>query len=96
MHHSKFKAGVAAFALCLVSFVASAQGVKSLTCLPASVAGGSGGSSTCTVTRSSGVAELDALTCRLVQQRFVYRPSTDRYGRPIADEVDGEHDWIPR
>lgn len=49
----------------------------------------------CTVTRSSGVAELDALTCRLVQQRFLYRPSTDHYGRPIADEVDGEHDWIP-
>jgi periplasmic protein TonB len=50
----------------------------------------------CAVTRSSGVPELDALTCRLVQQRFLYRPSTDRYGRPIADEVDGEHDWIPR
>jgi protein TonB len=50
----------------------------------------------CTVTRSSGVPELDVLTCRLVQQRFVYRPSTDSYGRPIEDEVDGEHDWIPR
>jgi protein TonB len=50
----------------------------------------------CTVTRSSGVPELDALTCRLVQQRFVYRPSTDRYGRPIEDEVDGVHDWIAR
>ena len=50
----------------------------------------------CTITRSSGVPELDSLTCRLVQQRFVYRPSTDRYGHPIADEVDGEHDWIPR
>jgi len=49
----------------------------------------------CRVTRSSGVPELDALTCRLVQQRFVYRPSTDRYGRPIEDEVDGEHDWVP-
>lgn len=48
----------------------------------------------CTVTRSSGVPELDSLTCRLIQQRFVYRPSTDRYGRPIADEVEGEHDWI--
>jgi protein TonB len=48
----------------------------------------------CTVTRSSGVAELDSLTCRLIQQRFVYRPSRDRFGRPIADEVDGEHDWI--
>ena len=50
----------------------------------------------CTVTRSSGVPELDALTCRLVQERFVYRPSTDRYGRPIEDEVDGEHDWVAR
>src|SRR5437764_7625006 len=50
----------------------------------------------CTVTRSSGVPELDALTCRLVQQRFVYRPSTDRYGRPVEDEVDGEHDWVAR
>jgi periplasmic protein TonB len=50
----------------------------------------------CAVTRSSGVPQLDGLTCRLVQQRFVYRPSTDRYGRPIADEVEGEHDWIAR
>ena len=48
----------------------------------------------CTVTRSSGVPELDALTCRLIRQRFRYRPSTDRYGRPIPDEVEGEHDWI--
>jgi protein TonB len=50
----------------------------------------------CSVTRSSGARELDALTCRLIMQRFVYRPSTDRYGRPIADEVEGEHDWIAR
>ena len=48
----------------------------------------------CRVTRSSGVPELDALTCRLIQQRFRYRPSTDRYGRPIPDEVEGEHDWV--
>ena len=48
----------------------------------------------CSITRSSGVPELDALTCRLIQQRFRYRPSTDRFGRPIADEVEGEHDWV--
>lgn len=48
----------------------------------------------CSVTRSSGVPELDQLTCRLVQQRFVYRPSTDRNGRPNEDEVEGEHDWV--
>ena len=51
--------------------------------------------SRCSVTQSSGVPELDALTCRLIVQRFRYRPSTDRYGRPIPDTVDGEHEWIP-
>ncbi|HEV8406750.1 MAG TPA: TonB family protein [Sphingomicrobium sp.] len=56
--------------------------------------GTSGRVTSCTVTRSSGVPELDALTCRLIQQRFRYRPSTDRYGRPIPDEVEGEHDWV--
>lgn len=48
----------------------------------------------CTVTHSSGVQELDQLTCRLIEQRFRYRPSTDRYGRPIPDEVEGVQDWV--
>lgn len=47
----------------------------------------------CSVTRPSGVPELDILTCRLIRERFVYRPSTDRFGHQIADEVEGEHDW---
>jgi protein TonB len=51
--------------------------------------------SACRLDRSSGVPELDSLTCRLMQQRFRFRPSTDRYGRPIRDEVDWDHDWIP-
>lgn len=51
--------------------------------------------SACRLTRSSGVPELDSLTCRLMQQRFRFRPSTDRYGRPVRDEVDWDHDWIP-
>jgi len=55
----------------------------------------SGRATGCHVTRSSRVQELDALTCRLIEQRFRFRPSTDRYGRPIADEVDWDHDWIP-
>jgi protein TonB len=56
--------------------------------------GTNGRVTSCTITRSSGVPELDALTCRLVQQRFRYRPSTDRYGRPIPDEVEGVQDWV--
>lgn len=56
--------------------------------------GTSGRVTSCTIMRSSGVPELDALTCRLIEERFRYRPSTDRYGRPIPDEVEGEHDWV--
>lgn len=49
----------------------------------------------CRVTRSSGVPELDALTCQLAEQRFRFRPATDRYGRPISEVVDWDQDWIP-
>jgi protein TonB len=50
----------------------------------------------CAITRSSGNAELDATTCRLVMQRFRYRPSTDARGRPIPAEVDGDQLWSIR
>jgi protein TonB len=49
--------------------------------------------SRCVVTRSSGVPELDALTPRLIEQRFVYRPATDRNGRPVADDVEIDWTW---
>lgn len=49
----------------------------------------------CRIARSSGNAELDSLTCRLIEQRYRFRPSTDRYGRPVPDEVDVDQDWIP-
>lgn len=47
----------------------------------------------CSVIRSSGVPELDAVTPRLIEQRFVYRPATDRYGRPVADDVEIDWTW---
>jgi protein TonB len=56
--------------------------------------GGDGRPRQCRVERSSGIPELDALTCRLIEQRFRFRPSTDRFGRPIPDEVEWDHDWI--
>lgn len=47
----------------------------------------------CTVTHSSGNAALDETTCRLIQERFRYRPTTDASGRPVPDQVEGEHVW---
>lgn len=47
----------------------------------------------CMVTRSSGSAELDAETCRLIVQRFRYKPRRDAGGQPIPTVVNGEHEW---
>lgn len=47
----------------------------------------------CRVTRSSGVPELDAITPRLIEQRFVYRPATDSSGRPVSDDIDVDWTW---
>jgi protein TonB len=47
----------------------------------------------CAVTGSSGDAELDRTTCRLIEQRFHYRPARDAAGRPVAETVRGEHEW---
>lgn len=47
----------------------------------------------CAITRSSGNAELDATTCRVVMKRFRYHPSTNAAGYPIPAEVEGDHLW---
>ena len=47
----------------------------------------------CRVTRTSGNSALDETTCRLIQQRFRYRPTLNAAGKPVADVVIGEHVW---
>ena len=48
----------------------------------------------CIVVRSSGRRDLDETTCRLIEQRFRYKPAMDRNGRPIASVMEGRHDWV--
>ena len=55
--------------------------------------GVSGRVTDCSVTRSSGNADLDAATCRVVLKRFRYRPATDANGRPFPTVVEGDVDW---
>jgi protein TonB len=47
----------------------------------------------CTVTRSSGHAELDTTTCRLIEKRFRYRPARDSQGRPVAETISLFYQW---
>jgi periplasmic protein TonB len=39
----------------------------------------------CRIARPSGDPEADRITCRLIEQRFRYRPATDRNGNPVPD-----------
>jgi periplasmic protein TonB len=50
----------------------------------------------CTITRSSGSAELDATTCRLIEQRFRFQPSRDERGRPVPALIVESHSWMVR
>jgi periplasmic protein TonB len=47
----------------------------------------------CAITDSSGSPELDRTTCRLIEQRFRFRPSQDRSGRPIRSRIVQDHYW---
>ena len=49
----------------------------------------------CSVTRSSGNARLDATTCRLIEQRFRYRPAADASGNAVPSVVSTVFSWIP-
>jgi protein TonB len=50
-----------------------------------------GSVSGCQVTRSSGIPVLDDITCRLMEQRYRYRPSLDEDGHPVRSIV--YHNW---
>jgi len=48
----------------------------------------------CRAIRSSGWPAIDSAACRLIQQRFYYRPALDRAGRPVRSVVEETHTWV--
>lgn len=50
--------------------------------------------SECKVWRASGVPEADAVTCKLAQDRFRFRPATDADGNPVASTYGWEQKWF--
>ena len=47
----------------------------------------------CEVLDSSGSPLLDETTCRLVMQRFRYRPARNAAGKPVVDVIMQRHHW---
>lgn len=41
----------------------------------------------CAIERSSGSPQLDARTCELIKQRFVYEPARDKAGRAVESKI---------
>lgn len=50
--------------------------------------------SDCRITQSSGIPALDARTCRLITERFRFRPSRNAAGRPVASYIIESHGWL--
>lgn len=47
----------------------------------------------CLITGSSGAAQLDQATCRLLRSRARFRPARDAAGAAVPGEVKGTIDW---
>ena len=50
----------------------------------------------CQVTRSSGSRLLDETTCRLIVERYRFRPGHDARGRPFASTIVQNETWVVR
>ena len=55
--------------------------------------GTNGRASNCRVVSSSGNADLDGTTCRLIEKRFRYKPATDAQGRTVPSVAAWRQEW---
>lgn len=53
-----------------------------------------GAATDCRIDRSSGFPALDAAACRLIEQRFRFRPARDRQRRPVSATLLEDHVWV--
>lgn len=47
----------------------------------------------CRIVKSSGNADIDAATCRLIEQRFRYEPARNKSGQAISDVTGWQQTW---
>lgn len=52
--------------------------------------------SNCSADEPSGLPALDRLACRLIEQRFRFKPARDRAGNPVRATIVEAHSWFIR
>ena len=53
-----------------------------------------GRATACQVRRTSGNRDIDAMTCRLIEERYRFEPARDRQGKKVRSRVENQdHTW---
>ncbi len=55
--------------------------------------GANGRPTACRVIRTSGSRELDSTTCRLIMQRFKFKPARNAAGQAIDSHIEYDQEW---
>ena len=77
-------------------FPESARGAGRLKIGVRYVIGPSGHVDDCEIIERSGYAEVDAMTCRVIQERYRFRPARDPEGYAVAEVREEDYRWRVR
>jgi protein TonB len=55
--------------------------------------GPSGNVDHCEIIDSSGYAEVDAMTCRVITERYRFKPARDPDGYPVTQVMEEDYSW---
>ena len=58
--------------------------------------GPSGHVDQCEIIEKSGYAEVDAMTCRIIMERYIFRPARDPDGYAVTEAREEDYRWKVR
>jgi len=74
-------------------FPASAKGAGRLKVGVRYAVGPSGGVDRCEIIEPSGYPEVDAMTCRVIVDRYRFKPARDAQGFPVTQVLEEDYSW---
>lgn len=74
-------------------FPSSAKGAGRLKIGVRYAVGPSGGVDQCEIIEPSGYPEVDAMTCRVIIDRYRFKPARDEQGVPVTEVLEEDYSW---